>query len=611
MTLALFWGKLYVVNTVQGSSCAAKPQAVFARSSLYPLTAGSDTVKCEKCGGELRASAKFCPWCGVRIAAATPAEKDDLPTEISEAPVQDEEPAAEEDLPTEISEAPVQDEETAAEEDLPTEISEAPVQDEEHAVQSESPDEISELSARFRSSGDDLYYVIADERSSGNDDVPVKAPKRSEKSVRFSKKHSIAAVAAALAAALGIAAVYIIPEYIIPYTKYKEAERLFDSGDFAAAEEAFYDLGNYEDSYGYITRCRYNIAIDMMENEQFEEAAKAFAELDGYAASYDLAAECLLRSAEVFAEKGEYGPAASAYYSAGRPDLAEELSKKRAAALAEAGDFFSAAEIASGYSEEEAKKYLYDGSRKAMQNGDLEAAAEGFARLGDHKDSAELLMECKYRIYTEDLSANGASDENIRGIHDMGDYKDCKDIFRKAVYEYANSLFDSGEYYEAALMFRNAGSYENSSEMLYRSIYELGISLEESDPDSAYSIFSLLGNYADSSAKKAASDNGGSGWYVDGSTSADGYYTSHFKSSDILAVSCTAGTDSPSAPVTLMIVLTDSSGTSITAECAEVHNSGYFSASIPLGTASKGNAEIVISVKDGGDVLRRFEITIG
>ena len=159
----------------------------------------------------------------------------------------------------------------------------------------------------------------------------------------------------------------------------------------------------------------------------------------------------------------------------------------------------------------------------------------------------------------------------------------------------------------------NSGSYESSPSRLYETRYALGDSLAESDPASARSVFALLSTYLDSSKKKKAASErlaDGESWYADGYTSASGYYTDVFTKNDVLLVSCTAGTDTISPPVTLVLTFRDSAGNEVSADCENVRNSGSFSGSFSLSSAAVGDAEIVISRKDSGSVLRTILITV-
>ncbi|MDE6595909.1 MAG: hypothetical protein K2K44_07865, partial [Oscillospiraceae bacterium] len=146
---------------------------------------------------------------------------------------------------------------------------------------------------------------------------------------------------------------------------------------------------------------------------------------------------------------------------------------------------------------------------------------------------------------------------------------------------------------------------------LYLARYELAKSLENDAPASAKSIFSMLGNYRDSASHKStAAKKVPESWYADGYTSVGDYCTTAFRRNDMLTVYCTAGTDSQSGPVSVVLTLTDASGNTASAEYENLRNSGSFSVSFPLNETAKGNAEISVARKDNGAVLRSFEITV-
>ena len=178
-------------------------------------------------------------------------------------------------------------------------------------------------------------------------------------------------------------------------------------------------------------------------------------------------------------------------------------------------------------------------------------------------------------------------------------------------YEYGAKCFEHGDFASAAAMFRNAAGYKDSGGQLYLARYELAKSIENNDPSSAKSIFSMLGNYRDSAShKSSAAKKITESWYADGYTSVGDYCTTVFRRNDLLTVYCTAGTDSQSGPISLVLTMTDKNGTASSAEYEDLRNSGSFSVSFPLSEASKGKAEISVSRKDNGAVLRNFEITV-
>ena len=408
---------------------------------------------------------------------------------------------------------------------------------------------------------------------------------------------------------------YCIPNYIVPAIRYSNAEKLYTNSEYNEAEVIFSQLGNFKRSEAYVIKCRYKHALELMDKEFYPEAADAFTSLDGYADSDDFARECMLRIAESYEDDGSFDAAMSVYAAAGKAELAEKTALRKAESLAEDGNYFAAARTAEKFCDKDTvSEYIYLGASKAMSEGSYKVAADNFYRIGDYKDSASLADSCTYEFYKTEYEKNGASEETVRGFYFLGDFRDSKDMFIQNSYEYGEKCFESGDFSSAVAMFRNAGSYKDSSSKVYESRYELGKSLEETSPASARSVFAMLGNYSDSTRRKESIS--GSSWYVDGYTSVDSftaantYFTTVFRKNDTLTLYCTAGIDSPSPAVTLVITFSDSSGLTVSADCENIRNSSSFSGSFSLSEASAGKAALTVSQKETGDVLRTFDITI-
>ncbi len=439
-------------------------------------------------------------------------------------------------------------------------------------------------------------------------------------------KFPVSAVVFAVCAVLVCAGIFAAVKFIVPEVRYTNAEKLYTDGNYSEAEKAFSALNGYKDSGRYVLKCGYENALELMNDGLYPEAADAFTSLDGYADSDALAAECMVEIADEYAENGNLPAAASVYAAAGKPELIVPSAKRKAASLAENGNYFDAAAISARYdSAEQAAEYRYMGASAAKESGDFKTAADNFYILGDYKDSAALYEECAYGFYHAEYNEKGASEETVRGFYFLGNYRDSRDLFLKASYEYGKSCLENGDCFMAEAMFKNAAGYKNSAEMLYKARYALGDSLLEDDPASARSVFAFLSTYSDSARKKSSAAERLSekeSWYADGFTAVDGvtgsdaakpsgvYYTSVFKKSDGLVIFCNAGTDTISAPVTLTLTLRDSTGNEVSADCENVRNSGSFSGSFTLSGFSAGKAEIIISRKDSGNILRTIEITI-
>lgn len=63
-------------------------------------------------------------------------------------------------------------------------------------------------------------------------------------------------------------------------SKYKEATKLFNAGNYAEAQAIFEELGDYEDSSNYVVDCKIKIAESLVENKEFQEAINIYSELN-------------------------------------------------------------------------------------------------------------------------------------------------------------------------------------------------------------------------------------------------------------------------------------------------------------------------------------------
>lgn len=572
-------------------------------------------MKCTKCGGEMREKAKFCPYCGEKHEQAPKENENKANAETEEIPCINERNPANEVGNTEIAEETRKEicskEEAIAEgtvdhtsKDIHTKETAEIVK--ETRKSTDKYEKKTEISGKFNEK--DGLYVISEqlpevEKSDTEINISI-FPKK-----KFPVFKTILALF--LIAAVSLSA-YFISDKMIPSIEYKNAENLFSQEDYDAAEKIFAKLGDYAQSSEYIIKCKYEKAFDLMESGLYPEAADAFTSLDGYENSDELIQECMLKIAEKYMENGEFEAAMSVYKAAGKSDIAENAAAERAEKFAKNEDYFAAAELAEKYCGSDiSTEYFYLGADKARRDGDFKTAADSFYKLGDYKNSAALAEECTYEFYRSEYAKNGVSEETVRGFYFLGKFRDSYDLYLQNAYEYGTKCFEEENFATAAAMFRNASSYKDSGGQLYLTRYELAKSLENDDPASARSIFSMLGNYRDSASHKStAAKKIPENWYADGYTSVGNYCTTVFKKDDTLTVYCTAGTDSKSGPVTMLLTLTDENGKTASAEYEDLRNSGSFSVTFPLKEISKGNASITVSRKDNGSELRRFDIVI-
>lgn len=87
---------------------------------------------------------------------------------------------------------------------------------------------------------------------------------------------------------------------------YSKAVDLFNRGKYDAAIDAFYELGDYEDSKALFTLSHYWAAIQRMEDGNFAEALPRFVKLGDYEDSALRATECTYQMAVAEFEAGNF-----------------------------------------------------------------------------------------------------------------------------------------------------------------------------------------------------------------------------------------------------------------------------------------------------------------
>ena len=153
---------------------------------------------------------------------------------------------------------------------------------------------------------------------------------------------------------------------------YKKAVSLMESGDYAAAEQMFTKLGDYEDSAEKILECRYALAVAAFEKGEYELAISAFEALDSYNDSAEKVLECRYALAVAAFEKGEYELAISAFEELGNYKDCEAKSEESKTIITE-------------------QKY---NEAVALMSGGKYVDAGFILKDLNYKDSAEKYAEC-------------------------------------------------------------------------------------------------------------------------------------------------------------------------------------------------------------------------
>lgn len=112
--------------------------------------------------------------------------------------------------------------------------------------------------------------------------------KQAEAAVRKKKTKKLVSVVIA-AAILCTAAALVVTKIVMPSMTYSKAEELYNSGEYAAAQKAFEELGDYKDSGLRVEECKekiienkYNEAIGNMRDGNYSAAIELLTEVGDY-----------------------------------------------------------------------------------------------------------------------------------------------------------------------------------------------------------------------------------------------------------------------------------------------------------------------------------------
>ena len=129
-----------------------------------------------------------------------------------------------------------------------------------------------------------------------------------------------------------------------------------------------------------------------------------------------------------------------------------------------------------------------------MNSGEYDAAIEGFQKLGDYKDSGDLIKNTKY-LQAVEMIDQARYEEAIGQFQSLGDFKDCANQIQRARYLYASMLAENAHYSEAIELFKELGAYEDAQTQI-ATLYKQAVNfIKEEKFDAAIEIFTALGDY--------------------------------------------------------------------------------------------------------------------
>lgn len=285
-----------------------------------------------------------------------------------------------------------------------------------------------------------------------------------------------------------------------------------DVFELSSAERSLRSLGDYKDAPALAEKCAAKIAALPSEIVNFsnEEESKRRSKYLPFAAAGAGVVVLAAVAAVIVSANLTRKPAATSEIppqteiSENAP-LNDEQAEKYAKACAELKDGnYNEAEllftVLGDYkdSAEKLNECKYQSAAALLEGGELDAAERAFERLGSYSDSPEMILQCKYQK-AQRLLENGDADSARALFKSLNGKWESRTFIDQIDYAEADGLFDSGEYKAARDAFRALGRYSDSAERSNESGYKYAAELLESGEYSAAADeFEKLGDYSDS-----------------------------------------------------------------------------------------------------------------
>lgn len=140
---------------------------------------------------------------------------------------------------------------------------------------------------------------------------------------------------------------------------------------------------------------------------------------------------------------------------------------------------------------------VYKNAVELMSNKDYDAAADAFFSLGDFKDSKNMHKKAQYE-YAGSLASQEKYIEAMEIYTTLEDYEDSSAKFTASKYSYANYLLANGEYDVAIAQFTELGEYEDSAAKITECTYKKGEALLNAGSyDEAITVLDTVKDYGE------------------------------------------------------------------------------------------------------------------
>lgn len=352
------------------------------------------------------------------------------------------------------------------------------------------------------------------------------ARREAEAKAEKAKKTGIMAV---IAAAICVAAFFVVIKVVLPKLNYDNAVKAMEAGQYDAAITAFTELGDYKDCDYRILQAQankafaaeqydtvvdyyttlpaayqdhaddfvtlYNDAVALMDGGSYDDAIAAFTKLGNYSDSKNLIAQM---NADIQFEAGNYAAAYDAYatldatYQTHADDYATMYTAAETARTS--GDYDSAYDqfIALGnYSDarDKANDSAYKYAAQLAAQGEYWQAANAWWTIRDYQDSEEQHYQMGLQAYAEDKLADA------RAILSANpEYRDSKEtLYQIGVRASAETLYSV-----SIPAFTQVGAYKDAPMKLTIDTYAWGGQLyDDGEYDRSAEVFASMGEFSD------------------------------------------------------------------------------------------------------------------
>ena len=147
----------------------------------------------------------------------------------------------------------------------------------------------------------------------------------------------------------------------------------------------------------------------------------------------------------------------------------------------------------------------YNKAEKLMENGSYDEAIAEFNKLGDFKNSSDMVSNCFYLKITE-LIEMGRYSEAKDVLSSSGllesNYNGSSELQKECIYLIGKEYYMLGKYSDAILNFESVADYKDSAELINECNYNLAAAaFDSSDYDGAIDFFTKANGFSDSNER--------------------------------------------------------------------------------------------------------------